>query len=199
MHRIGGDRQDQTDRTQIFDVAEAVAHPNYNQSLSTYDDIGLIRLTSAIRLTPYIRPACLPAGPEELRQQTSAVASGWGHVEFGGQRSDTLMKVKLDLYSAAECNATYVLPRIWRKLSRGVDARTQMCAGSRADNKDTCQGDSGGPLQLQHPDASVYCMYSVQGVTSFGKGCGGRDTPSIYTQVLAYVPWIEAIVWPTLG
>lgn len=55
------------------------------------------------------------------------------------------------------------------------------------------QGDSGGPLQikLKYP----YCMYSVIGVTSFGRKCGVQ-VPGVYTRVSNYVPWIESIIWP---
>lgn len=55
------------------------------------------------------------------------------------------------------------------------------------------QGDSGGPLQvvLDNP----YCMYSVVGVTSFGKFCGFKNSPAVYTRVSSYVPWIESVVW----
>jgi secreted trypsin-like serine protease len=55
------------------------------------------------------------------------------------------------------------------------------------------QGDSGGPLQvvLEKP----YCMYSVVGVTSFGKFCGFKNSPAIYTRVSSYIHWIESIVW----
>lgn len=56
------------------------------------------------------------------------------------------------------------------------------------------QGDSGGPLQrvLEKP----YCMYSIVGVTSFGKFCAFKFTPAIYTRVSSYIDWIEKIVWP---
>lgn len=56
------------------------------------------------------------------------------------------------------------------------------------------QGDSGGPLQriLAEP----YCMYSIVGVTSFGKFCAFKLSPAIYTRVSSYLDWIETIVWP---
>lgn len=56
------------------------------------------------------------------------------------------------------------------------------------------QGDSGGPLQLKHKQ--IHCMYTVVGVTSFGRACGVKGEPGIYTRVASYVPWIESIVWP---
>ncbi|KAG8222559.1 hypothetical protein J437_LFUL016760, partial [Ladona fulva] len=52
------------------------------------------------------------------------------------------------------------------------------------------RGDSGGPLQVvKRKD----CMYSILGVTSFGKLCAFANSPSVYTKVSEYIPWIESI------
>lgn len=58
------------------------------------------------------------------------------------------------------------------------------------------QGDSGGPLQIFTTENPYYCMHHVIGITSFGKACGFKHSPAIYTRVSAFVPWIESIVWP---
>lgn len=57
------------------------------------------------------------------------------------------------------------------------------------------QGDSGGPAQIYH--SSVSCMYTIVGVTSFGKVCGTEGVPGVYTRVYSYLDWIENIVWPS--
>lgn len=56
------------------------------------------------------------------------------------------------------------------------------------------QGDSGGPIQTNH--GHVSCMYTIEGVTSFGKVCGTKGVPGVYTRVYSYLKWIENIVWP---
>lgn len=33
--------------------------------------------------------------------------------------------------------------------------------------------------------------YTVMGVTSFGEGCGDADSPGVYTNVKALMPWIR--------
>lgn len=102
------------------------------------------------------------------------------------------MKVQLSLIAGASCEDTYKADVGGRSLSLGVIS-SQMCAGELAGGKDTCQGDSGGPLQISM--ASPFCMYAVLGVTSFGKFCGFRNAPAIYTRVSHYIPWIESVVW----
>lgn len=54
------------------------------------------------------------------------------------------------------------------------------------------EGDSGGPLQ----SSEHKCLYTVLGVTSFGKDCGVLGAAGVYTRVSHYVPWIESLVWP---
>lgn len=44
------------------------------------------------------------------------------------------------------------------------------------------QGDSGGPVQIYH--SSVSCMYSIVGVTSFGKICGTEGVPGKVKSVI---------------
>lgn len=54
------------------------------------------------------------------------------------------------------------------------------------------QGDSGGPLVVRN---NTSFMFSLLGVTNFGKLCGSVS-PGIYTRIYNYIPWIEDIVWP---
>jgi secreted trypsin-like serine protease len=54
-----------------------------------------------------------------------------------------------------------------------------MVAAGRED-KDTCSGDSGGPMFARQSDK----RYQI-GITSFGRGCGVRGYPGVYTEVNA--------------
>lgn len=60
------------------------------------------------------------------------------------------------------------------------------------------QGDSGGPLMLDNrfDDKANQRVYTIVGVTSFGKACGIAKSPGIYTRVYNYLSWIESVVWP---
>lgn len=79
-------------------------------------------------------------------------------------------------------------------MSRSIDDKIQIFAGSRDKVGNTCSGDSGGPLlAVSQWNKKVK---NVVGVTSFGKGCGFKGLPGIYTRVSHYLPWIEENVWP---
>uniref|UniRef100_A0A182MQJ3 Peptidase S1 domain-containing protein n=1 Tax=Anopheles culicifacies TaxID=139723 RepID=A0A182MQJ3_9DIPT len=171
-----------------YDVDERIPYPEYRQT-SHYHDIALIKLSRKVILSPYIRPICLPM--QQTISQNRAIATGWGAIGFGLEKSSALLKVTLEMFHYDECKNLF---EPTRKLRTGINATIQMCAGSRNSTKDTCQGDSGGPLQVYN-DANVYCTYTVIGVTSFGQNCGLAGVPAVYTAVFPYVSWIENLIF----
>ncbi|XP_067012123.2 venom protease isoform X2 [Anabrus simplex] len=178
---------------QQFRVVQWIIHPDYREP-QKYNDIGLLRLDRKAVFTEYVRPACLhhwtsvPGG--------RAIATGWGQTSPTSNVSEILRKVSLPLVSQQYCNSKFTgsdSTSYRRSLPRGI-VDTMLCAGERIGGKDTCQGDSGGPLQivLDNP----YCMYSIVGVTSFGRLCAQPDSPAVYTRVSSFIPWLEKILWP---
>lgn len=138
--------------------------------------------------------------------------------------SNELIKVQLNYISEDDCKKSYAEDLGSRWMPRGLIS-SLICAGIMEGGKDTCQvrtrntilrdhsracvlelkklalrltltlqGDSGGPLQRVL--AEPYCMYSIVGVTSFGKFCAFKLSPAIYTKVSSYLDWIETTVWP---
>lgn len=168
-------------------VVRRFAGPGYSNDLK-YNDIALIELERIVKLTPFIRPACLPSQDGDYER---FIASGWGVTSFSGNKSPILQKVVLEWFTIDQCKETYNTGS--KELNKGVDSATQFCAGSKEEKKDACQGDSGGPMQIYHDH--LYCMYTLIGITSFGQACATPDVPGIYTYIYYYVDWIENIVW----
>ncbi|KAJ9594346.1 hypothetical protein L9F63_014222 [Diploptera punctata] len=178
------------DDTEIQDIAikEVIVHPDF-KTPAKYNDIALIRLENKAEFTEFVRPACLHVdmGIKDKR----GIATGFGITDYDkSTRSNHLQKVTLDFISPDECSKYFT--NGGAQVPEGIKD-TQVCSGVLSGGKDTCQGDSGGPLQvvLEKP----YCMYSIVGLTSFGKFCGYKNSPAIYTRVSSYIPWIENIVW----
>lgn len=121
-------------------IAQSIPHPEYRYPIQ-YNDIGLFKLERRVDLNGAIRPACLP--DESAVTTRTAIATGWGAVTWRGDQSSVLLKVTLDMFTQTECNRTF-RNDINRKLNRGIVEATQVCAGSRTEEKDSCQGDSGG-------------------------------------------------------
>lgn len=174
-------------------VDEYIPYPSYLRT-TKYDDIGLIKLSRPVTFNEHIRPACMPETYETNTR--NAVATGWGRTGLNNSPSDILQKVILELYTDTECRNGFVAESRKHDLRNGIVSQTQFCAGSRTEKKDVCQGDSGGPIQINHPYNT--CMYTISGITSFGKKCSYAGTGSIgiYTRVYSYLDWIEGIVWP---
>lgn len=186
------------EEAEVRNVVQRIPCPNYATS-EKVNDIGLLKLDHSVTFKSTIRPACLNTDENMMEQLVSAC--GFGKLSYGNsfnrqiikflfiildseRGSKRLMKVPLLIYNNNLCLSN--MPH--QKLINSM-----ICAGYLPGGKDTCQGDSGGPLQtvLEKP----YCMYSLVGVTSYGKFCGFKNSPAVYTNVALYVPWIESIVW----
>ncbi|XP_011497272.1 PREDICTED: serine protease snake-like [Ceratosolen solmsi marchali] len=172
-------------------IVERIKHPNYTPP-ARYHDIALLKLEKSLELNAAVRPACLDIDSQLIG--TSAIASGFGKTVFENEKgSNELMKVQLNYISKEDCEKAFKLDLGTNQLPSGF-IPNMICAGILDGGKDTCQGDSGGPLQriINEP----YCMYSLVGVTSFGKFCGFENSPAVYSKVSSYTDWIESIVWP---
>ncbi|XP_011341349.1 serine protease snake isoform X2 [Ooceraea biroi] len=179
------------DAMQERNIVERIKHPDYKGSVR-YHDIALFKLDRPLELNPRVRPACLEASTQISGK--SAIASGFGKTSYESDiGSNELMKVQLNYISEDDCKKSYTDDLGSRQMPQGLIS-SLLCAGIMEGGKDTCQGDSGGPLQRVL--AEPYCMYSIVGVTSFGKFCAFKFMPAVYTKVSSYIDWIENTVWP---
>jgi hypothetical protein len=69
-------------------VAEIIIHPDYND-LTNDNDIALLKLSSPVNFTNYIRPVCLAASDSVFNNGTDSWVTGWGNINEGGE--DTFM------------------------------------------------------------------------------------------------------------
>lgn len=153
-------------------VTQILKHPEWDKAAVT-NDLGLLQLERAVGIAPIGLP-----GPEHapLAQPAArAITSGWGATAEGGAGSDDLRYVRLTVRSTAPCAAIY----------GRIDERTQLCASSSRAGQDSCQGDSGGPLFVGEGATA-----RLLGVVSYGRGCGRRGIPGVYTRVAGYGDWI---------
>jgi len=67
------------------------------------------------------------------------------------------------------------------------DARTMVCAGYVDGGVDSCNSDSGGPLLIGG---------RLAGIISWGKGCGRRGFPGVYTRVSTFADLMRARIEP---
>ncbi|XP_078147060.1 uncharacterized protein LOC139919094 [Centroberyx gerrardi] len=160
-------------------VAEIILHPSYDSDASD-NDIALLRLSSPVRFTDYIRPVCLAASGSVFNNGTDSWVTGWGRIQEGVPLPfpETLQEVEVPVLGNRQCNCLNGV---------GTITDNMICAGVLAGGKDSCQGDSGGPMVNQQDSVWVQ-----SGVVSFGFGCARPNLPGVYSRVSRYQSWINS-------
>ncbi|RVE47080.1 hypothetical protein evm_008264 [Chilo suppressalis] len=160
-------------------VTEAVIHPRYDPD-TVVNDVAMLRLPSPARPDLGHGIACLPRPHQILPPHTSCVILGWGKkrpTDVHGTR--LLHEAQVSTIQQGVCRRSY-----WQY----AITDNMVCAGRG--RRDSCAGDSGGPLLCRDHDMRYY----LQGITSFGDGCGKRGKYGIYTRTAGYVSWMKEIM-----
>nr|XP_009858553.2 suppressor of tumorigenicity 14 protein-like [Ciona intestinalis] len=177
-HSINGNKGEQ-----LINVAEIIFHPDY-LPITLRNDIAILILNTSITYTSTIRPICYSDSnitTSDIDNGIQCIATGWGRLQSDVALHPTgLFQVRLPLVTHDDCDARY--------RSTPISADTQICAGSSKGGVDTCQGDSGGPLVCLIGESTWFQV----GVTSFGKDCGNKRYPGVYTKVSYYYQWIRS-------
>uniref|UniRef100_A0A3B3UAE3 Si:dkey-32n7.7 n=1 Tax=Poecilia latipinna TaxID=48699 RepID=A0A3B3UAE3_9TELE len=160
-------------------IGKIIVHPKFDWT-TLNNDIALLRLSSPVNFTDYIRPVCLAASGSRFNNGTNSWVTGWGNVGEGEPlpHPQTLQEVKVPVIGNRQCNC----------LLRTTSLTENMiCAGVLSGGKDSCQGDSGGPMVSKQRSRWIQ-----SGVVSFGDGCARPNLPGVYTRVSQYQSWINA-------
>nr|XP_057918663.1 uncharacterized protein LOC131110034 [Doryrhamphus excisus] len=175
LQNLQGSNPNEVSRT----VDTIILHPDFDSS-SFNNDIALLRLSSAVPFTAYIRPVCLAASSSEFHNGTDSWVTGWGTVQEGVSLPfpQTLQEVEVPVVGNRQCNCL-----------NGVGSVTDnmICAGVLEGGKDACQGDSGGPMMSQQDS-----IWVQSGIVSFGFGCARPNLPGVYARVSSYQSWINS-------
>ncbi|KAI4459638.1 polyserase-related [Holotrichia oblita] len=147
-------------------------HERYNNR-TTENDIAILKLKNKLEFGRRVLPIALPAQNEEVTANISAVTLGWGYITEYGPLSTKLRKITVPIIDRQQCRRLYSSDDI---------TNTMICAGVLKGGKDSCGGDSGGPLVANG---------KLTGIVSWGRGCGRKGYPGVYTQVSKFRNWIK--------
>ncbi|XP_075687736.1 transmembrane protease serine 9-like [Rhinoderma darwinii] len=166
-------------------VKTIIRNPNYS-SVSSMGDISLIELANNVAFTAYILPVCLPTAKVVFPMGLMCWITGWGDIQTDVSLSSpqTLQEVQLPLIDAGTCDGLYHIDSGVSN-SAAIIQNDMICAGYKAGGIDSCQGDSGGPLVCSEKG-----QWFLAGLVSWGDGCGAKNRPGVYTQVISYMDWI---------
>ncbi|CAJ1080380.1 chymotrypsin-like protease CTRL-1 [Xyrichtys novacula] len=159
-------------------VSQIILHPDYNNTLFN-NDIALMKLSSPVTFTDYIRPVCLASNSSQFHNSTSCWATGWGRLgkDEPNQAFDSLQEVQIPVIGNNQCTCNYI-----PEPAANITDR-MMCAGQ--ENKGVCQGDSGGPLQCKQSSKWIQA-----GISSFGVPCALAGFPEVFARVSEFQEWI---------
>lgn len=167
-------KNDTVGTEQDINVTQIISHEHYKAPFKNSNDIALLKLASPAVLGQGVRTACLPDPVNSLANKICWV-TGWGTVESGGNQPGVLMEASVSIISHQRCVQVH---------QEAVDSG-MMCAGVEQGGVDACEGDSGGPLVCDFNR-----VWYVEGVVSWGDGCGDQGAFGVYSKVREFLPWI---------
>lgn len=174
-----------------YRIDTVVLHKGYRKNY--INDIALIHIDIKNKALPSrVKPISLALlRDSEMKNGSQLRATGWGMTGEMGPgtmpRKNRSGDIQFRPAKLMQVDLKYVLPALCRQkepFRRKIHPKV-LCAGSR-DGRDTCIGDSGGPLTRYIGNRRV-----LVGIVSYGRGCGIKGLPGIYTRVSKYSPWIK--------
>ncbi|GMR35923.1 hypothetical protein PMAYCL1PPCAC_06118 [Pristionchus mayeri] len=158
-------------------VIKLFVHPLYNPFFYLYD-IALLKIAPEVKLGESAQVIALPKMPP-LDFEMCTIA-GWGLTETG--RGSRLRQARVPIVPFLEC----IRPiKYWGRIFPG----TMLCAGYPKGGIDSCKGDSGGPLMCERDG-----QWELQGVVSWGEGCGEPGYPGIYARIFPVIPYLNLMM-----
>lgn len=73
-------------------VAAIIVHPDFDRG-TINNDIALVRLSSPVNFSHYIRPVCLAASASVFNNGTGSWVTGWGYIKEGGKPTLTIYSI----------------------------------------------------------------------------------------------------------
>lgn len=162
---------------QMRTIKQIFVHPQYN-SLTTDNNIAILRVNTSFIFTKYVQPACLP--DDEIQLNEEVIAIGWGKEQF----SDTNHKILKQVYTTLVSNCSFYWPL--------DDSNQQLCVSDAITSNSACDdSESGAILTLRKG------KYVVEGIANYMKECNTTDNghkPVVYTRISNFKTWINQIV-----
>ncbi|RVE67952.1 hypothetical protein OJAV_G00087030 [Oryzias javanicus] len=171
-------KEKETNSRQTQKVKTHFPHPCYDKN-ETVNDLMLLKLLKPVKETKTVKHLKLAQTVKDPAGGSVCMVAGWGKTNNVAKTlSDVLMYTNVTVIDRQKCNspAHYDM--------KPVITNSMICAGSDGSKvADTCKGDSGGPL---------VCNNALVGITSFGKFCGVKKFPGVYSFLSAkQLLWIK--------
>ncbi|XP_063595019.1 uncharacterized protein LOC134771996 isoform X1 [Penaeus indicus] len=176
------------DAQEDFQIEKLWVHDEFDTTVEFNNDIAVLKVARkngrGIRFGRSVQPVCLPEENAHYTSLSGCSISGWGTTS---ERAPPIPQNiprsgEVQVYDMSVCTGPDRYGQF--EVTSGM-----VCAGHLDGRIDTCTGDSGGPLTCVSNGRHV-----LYGITSWGKGCGRRGQPGMYTKITKFLRWIHDIV-----
>ncbi|KAI1289790.1 Plasma kallikrein [Halotydeus destructor] len=168
---------------QTLKVSTTYIHHNHNgQTLD--NDIALLKMEAPVDLNEAVCLVCLPARNSNRKAGKKCTVTGYGYMAEAGPIALKVREAPVPIVDDQEC--TVKINAVTEKLF--ILPASSFCAGG-TDGNDACQGDGGGPLVCEEDG-----FYELNGLVSWGFGCGRQEVPAVYVKVSSFIGWINQII-----
>ncbi|XP_073967605.1 CLIP domain-containing serine protease B4-like [Choristoneura fumiferana] len=154
-------------------VEHVTMHPDFKKEY-LQNDVALLRLSSNINYSDYIRPICLATEDVADQSEEPLIIAGWGL--NGRTESNVKRCANVNYVSNDTCKDAY---------SYKDDSMFCSIGGN---GEDICHGDSGGPLMV-YSDGKFFLSGIVSGKR--GDEACGSTVPSLFNNVFYHLNWIK--------
>lgn len=161
-------------------VTHIISHPQY-YSGGLYNDIAILKF-EPFKSDVNVQPLCLPDETDIVTSGHYCIVTAWGSVSETQKTSDKLRFVKVPIVDRKKCEKKFQTTKLGTRFKLH---ESFVCAGGE-EGLDSCTNDGGSPLICSNGES-----YFLQGLVSWGLGCGERGIPGIYTNIPHLLKWIK--------
>nr|XP_045609884.1 uncharacterized protein LOC123765380 [Procambarus clarkii] len=171
-----------------FQIEKLWMHDDFDMTVEFNNDIAVLKVGRkngrGIRFGKSVQPACLPSEEASYSSLSECSITGWGTTSERAPPipQDLPRSGRVQIYNMSSCTGQ-------NKYGLFEVTSGMVCAGNLDGRIDTCTGDSGGPLTCY-----INGRHVLYGITSWGKGCGRRGQPGMYTKITKFLRWIHDII-----
>jgi secreted trypsin-like serine protease len=177
-------------------VVGVAIHAGYTGEKSGIpNDVALLLLKRDDRI--HLAPRALPVATSPAKVGSTVTGLGWGYTQSVAPGTNIMMsqdselqrnpqilqQAPLEVLSPVTCAR-----RLPGRIKAGMTCLVTPVEVARSGGAQTfsCRGDSGGPLVRDYGSGSE----ELVGMASWSRGCGYRDTPSVYSDAAYFAQWI---------
>ncbi len=166
--------------SEFKDVSEIIRHPDYDENDLWVNDLALLKLSYPI--TDNVQSITLPQDFGDYSDASVFQIFGLGLTSTNAPYQPSYLRwAEVQPLTDSEC----------ADMVSGFHSQESLCATGFEGRvySGICAGDSGGPLTYLDDDG----VYQQIGIVSYGSSiCESPILPSVFTEILNYVSWIEA-------